>query len=67
MEDTTKEMESSFSGNFLNQLKSTQVVFRKVMARRFHGKLADELADPDITSSIIDKMEKITVNNEKIV
>lgn len=65
LEDTTKEMESSITGNFLNQLKSTQVDFRKVMARRFHGKLADELADPDITSPIIDKMEKITVNNEK--
>ena len=58
-------MESSITGNFLNQMKSTQVDFRKVMARRFHGKLADELADPDITSPIIDKMEKITVNNEK--
>ena len=36
LEDTTKEMESSITGNFLNQLKSTQVDFRKVMARRFH-------------------------------
>jgi len=68
LEDTTKEMESSITGSFLNQMKSTQVEFRKVMARRFHGKLADELDDPDladVTTPIIKRMEKITVNNQK--
>ena len=58
LDDLTRQMEKGISQGFSSQTRKNQVEFRRNLVRRYHGRLEDEVDDPELTR----KMENISMD-----